>query len=280
MAFAATIGFFDGVHTGHRFVLEHLHAVAKNNGLQSAVVVFQSHPQQVLRGVQVPLLTTFDERVKLLKESGIDEIFRFRFEDIRHLTAEEFMRLLHEQYDVSVLVMGYDHRFGSDRLSAFSDYEACAERVGIQLIRLPKNPQSDASSTMIRKALQAGEIEQANRLLGYPYSLCGEVVTGKQIGRRMGFQTANLQVAEEKLIPAEGVYVCEADGRKGLLNIGTNPTVNGTEQTIELHLIDFEGDLYGKHLTVKLLRYLRPERKFDTVEALRHQIELDVEALK
>lgn len=280
MALAATIGFFDGVHTGHRFVLDNLRSVALENNLESAVVIFEDHPQLVLRGVRVPLLTTFNERVDLLKNNGINIVLPFRFEEIRSLTAEAFMRLLHEQHHVDILVMGYDHHFGSDRMTAFADYEACAARVGMRLVCLPQNPVSNASSTAIRRALLAGNIEQANRLLGYPYAICGKVVSGRQLGRTIGFPTANLSLPEEKLIPAAGVYICEVDDRKALLNIGNNPTVNGTEQTVELYLPDFEGDLYGKKLTVKLLKYLRPERKFENMEALRQQIVQDVAALK
>ena len=280
MAFAATIGFFDGVHTGHRFVLERLQIVARENGLDAAVIIFEEHPQHVLRGSFVPLLTTFNERVELLKKSGIEKILPFRFEEIHKLTAEEFMRLLHEKYDVNILLMGYDHHFGSDKMTMFSDYETCANRVGMHLFRLPQNPSSKASSTAIRYALLSGEVEKANALLGYPYTLEGAVIAGKQIGRMIGFPTANLKVSEDKLIPATGVYVCEVDGRKAVMNIGNNPTVDGTEVTVELHLVGYKGDLYGKSLAVRLLHYLRPERKFENMDALRQQIELDVAALK
>lgn len=280
MAFAATIGFFDGVHTGHQFVLQRLIMVANEKGLDTAVIVFEDHPQKVLQGMQVPLLTTYEERMELLKNSGISKILPFRFAEIQALKAEEFMQLLHAQYDVDTLVMGYDHHFGSDRLTDFCDYQISADRVGMNLIRLPQNPASNASSTVIRRALLKGDIELANRLLGYPYSFTGTVVKGRQIGRTIGFPTANLSVSKEKLLPAAGVYVCEVDDRKALLNIGNNPTVNGMEQTIELHLIGFQGDLYGKQLRVRLLQYLRPERKFENMEALRLQIEQDVAALK
>lgn len=280
MALAATIGFFDGVHTGHQFVLQRLSVIAAENGLKPAAVIFEDHPQEVLRSVQVPLLTTLEERVALLKNNGIQEVLSFRFETIRNLKAEEFMQLLKEQYDVRLLVMGYDHHFGSDRLTEYADYQACADRVGMQLTRLPQNPDSPASSTKIRQALTAGNIEEANRLLGYPYSLEGTVVAGKQIGRKIGFPTANLSVPNGKLIPAAGVYACEAEGHNALLNIGTNPTVNGTEQTIELHLLDFQGDLYGKRMNVKLLRFIRADRKFDSIDDLKRQIQSDVEVLR
>ena len=260
--------------------MERLKTAATENGLMPAAVIFEDHPQEVLRGVQVPLLTTFEERVALLKKNGMQEVLTFRFEAIRHLKADEFMQMLKDQYDVRLLMMGYDHHFGSDRLTEYADYQACADRVGIQLVCLPQNPDSNASSTKIRKALAVGNVEEANRLLGYPYSLEGMVVAGKQIGRTIGFPTANLSVPKEKLIPAAGVYSCETDGHKALLNIGTNPTVNGKEQTIELHLLNFKGDLYGKRMNVKLLRFIRADKKFDSIDDLRRQIESDVEALR
>ena len=258
-------------------MLDQLKRIAAQGGLQSAVVVFEDHPQTVLHGVQMPLLTTFSERVTLLKQAGIDQILSFRFESIRSLTAEAFMRLLHDEYSAEQLIMGYDHQFGSDRLQVPEAYDAAAARVGIRIVRLPRNPESAASSTAIRKALLAGDVARANMLLGYPYTFTGSVVSGRGIGREIGFPTANLQLPPEKLIPAAGVYACEADGRRAVLNIGTNPTVNGTEQTIELHIPDFAGNLYGKQLTVKLLQFLRPEKKFASLEELKQQITADVE---
>jgi len=279
LGYAVTIGFFDGVHSGHRFVLEQLKQIAAQSGCESAVVVFEDHPQTVLHGVQVPLLTTYSERVALLKQAGIDRILSFRFADIRSLTAEAFMRLLHEQYGAELLIMGYDHRFGSDRLQAPEAYDKAAARVGLRLVRLPRNPRSAASSTAIRKALLAGDTVGANALLGYPYTLTGTVVSGRGIGREIGFPTANLRLPQEKLVPAAGVYACEAEGHRAVLNIGTNPTVNGTEQTIELHIPAFTGDLYGKQLTVRLLHFLRPEKKFDSIDDLQKQIAADIEQI-
>lgn len=263
--------------------------------------MFEEHPQKVLHDREVPLLTIFDERVALLKEAGMERILSFHFAEVRHYTAEQFMRLLREQYDVQLLAMGYDHHFGSDRLSNFADYERAAARAGLRLLALPRNPESEASSTKIRKALESGDVEQAQRLLGYPYTLTGRVVDGRKIGRSIGFPTANLALPAGKLIPAAGVYACEVKrlensspglgevangqrgtrtyGRKAVLNIGTNPTVHGTEQTIELHLPGFEGDLYGQTLSVSLLRYLRPEQTFSDLGTLRAQIEQDIRAV-
>ncbi len=280
MALVATIGFFDGVHCGHQFVLENVVSIAASKHLTPAVVVFKDHPQRVLYGRSIPLLTTYDERLQLLKAFGVEQILTFSFEKICHLTAEEFMRLLHDEHDVSVLVMGYDHHFGSNHPDSFERYQESADRVGIELVRLPRNPISKASSTAIRKAISLGNIEEANDMLGYHFTLTGKVVSGKQIGRKIGFPTANLLIPEEKIVPMDGVYICETDDRKALLNIGSNPTLNGTERTIELHIPDFSGDLYGKTLSVQLLHYLRSEQLFDNLDALQHQIAQDVEQIK
>lgn len=292
MAYAATIGFFDGVHRGHQFVIERLRHVALKTGLQAAVITFSEHPQKVLTGAKLPLLTTFDERIGLLKAHQLDEIFAFNFDVIREMTAEEFMRVLHNQCNVELLMMGYDHRFGSDRLTRQEDYQHIADKIGLELVFLPKSsvnaiPEADStavvpSSTKIRKALLSGLIEEANEMLGYPYSLSGEVVEGRHLGRTIGFPTANINVAEEKLCPATGVYAASIDdpelgfyGRPVMVNIGSNPTVGGRQITVEAHIPDWDGDLYGKRLTVKLLRYLRAEKKFPSMDALKEQIHKD-----
>lgn len=290
MSYAATIGFFDGVHSGHRFVLDSLKNIASKTMLSSAVITFTEHPQKVLRGTDVPLLTTYAERVDLLKGVGVDEIFAFNFEVVKDFTAADFMRLLHTQCGVELLLMGYDHHFGSDRLSSFADYQQAADAIGLQLMKIPQAPVGSASnipsSTSIRQALQEGRIEDANALLGYSYSLTGEVVEGRKIGRSIGFPTANIAVPAEKLIPAAGVYSCMVESatpeefsfpkRPALLNIGTNPTVDGSKLSVELHIPDFSGDLYGRKLTVELTRFIRPEQKFASLDELRRQIDQDL----
>lgn len=324
MSYAATIGFFDGVHSGHRFVVERLKHIALKTGLQAAIVTFSEHPQKVLTGAELPLLTTFNERISLLKQLHVDEIFAFNFEIIREMTAEEFMRILHNQCGVELLLMGYDHRFGSDRLTNPEDYQRLADNIGLELVFLPAAPlemvdgkryeqsteersgkpstSSSASlapsgervphtvrkglpipsSTKIRKALLAGLVEEANEMLGYPYSLSGEVVEGRHLGRTIGFPTANINVAEEKLIPVSGVYAATIDDdelgfaeRPVLVNIGSNPTVGGRKITVEAHIPDWDGDLYGHRLTVKLQRYIRAEKKFPSMDALKDQIHKD-----
>lgn len=295
MPFVATIGFFDGVHTGHRYLIRSLREEAARRGLQSAILTFEQHPEVVLHGGVKPLLTTFEERTALLKAEQVNEIFCFNFEVIQMMTAEEFMRVLVTSCDVRVLLMGYDHHFGSDHLSSFADYQKVAERVGLTLIPISQAPEGDVSSSKIRRALLRGAVDAATAMLGYPYTLTGTVVHGRGLGRTIGFPTANIQLPPEKLLPKNGVYavsVLTSNSASGLtsnsaavqplpaiLNIGTNPTVGNSEVSLEVHIPNFQGDLYGHELTIRLLRYLREESKFDSLTALQTQITQDIKSL-
>ena len=288
MAYVATIGFFDGVHRGHQFVIEQLRQQAAEAGLQAAVITFTEHPQKVLCGNALPLLTTYSERIQLLKEQGVDEIFAFNFEVIAAMTAEEFMRILHAQCGVEMLIMGYDHRFGSDQLTRFEEYQEAAARVGMQIRQLEEKrvDEQTPSSTKIRRALQAALIEEANTMLGHPYTLSGEIIEGRHLGRTIGFPTANIAVAEDKLCPASGVYAGRlTDAELGfhdepvLVNIGSNPTVGGTHISVEMHIPHWDGNLYGRQMTVSLMHYLRAEKKFPSLDALKQQIHKDMSLL-
>ena len=280
MKYAATIGFFDGVHKGHRFLLGELRRIAAERGLQSAVLTLDEHPETVLSGNAKPLLTTAAERTELLKQTGIDEIFLFHFDVIQQMTAAEFMRVIRERCGVEVLLMGYDHQFGSDRLTDFEEYAALGAELGIEVLPVGKAPEGEVSSSKIRKALLAGEISHANEMLGYPYLLSGKVVHGNGIGHKIGFPTANVSVAPEKLIPKTGVYAGIAQRYQCLVNIGTNPTIGNDHVTIEAYLIDYEGgDLYGQTLKLQLTRRIRDERKFDSIEELTQQIRADVHSV-
>lgn len=277
MGYAATIGFFDGVHTGHRFLLSELCRTARANGLGSAVLTMYEHPESVLSGNPKPLLTTFDERSELLRRTGIDELFLFHFDVIRHQRASEFMAMIHEQYGVELLLMGYDHRFGSDRLTDFADYASIAAGVDIRLVPVAEAPAGAVSSSKIRKAIASGEIEAANEMLGYRYTLSGPVVRGNGIGHTIGFPTANIVPAAGKLLPKPGVYAAEG----ALVNIGTNPTVGNDHLTIEAYLLDYQGgDLYGQTLNLHLVRRIRDERKFASLEELQAQIRQDLAAFQ
>ena len=291
MSCVATIGFFDGVHRGHQFLLDCLLKEASPRGLSSAVLTFEEHPDLVLRGIRTPLLTTFDERRQRLLDKGVGQVLPFRFADIHTLKAEQFLRLIHDHYQVQVLLMGYDHRFGSDNLGSFDQYQRVAQKVGVELVLIPQAPDITVSSTRIREALLQGDVETANDLLGYDYTLTGTVVHGNAIGRTIGFPTANLSLPADKLIPASGVYAVTAQitNQKSsifnfqfsisLLNIGKNPTLGPNPLSVELHIPDFDGDLYDQTLSVSLLRRIRPEQTFPSLDALRTQILHDLHSL-
>ena len=279
----ATIGFFDGVHRGHRFLFAQLQEHAKLHHLSPVIYTFDSHPKQLLMGQAPAMLTTYEERKALLQNYG--EIHFLDFSSVQHLTAEQFMRSLYEQEEVEVLLIGYDHHFGSDRLKGFHEYEKIARKIGLHVERaheclvdgLP------VSSSRIRKLLAAAQIDQVNRLLGYTYSVSGVVEHGNAIGATIGFPTANMRLDSAKQLPACGVYSVMAmvDGveYKALANIGTNPTVGNDYLSLEVHLLDFQGDLYDQPLTVSFLSFLRKEQKFDSLSDLQYQIKQDIAQL-
>ena len=278
----ATIGFFDGVHKGHQFLFEQLRLLASERGLEPLIVTFDCHPRAVLQADYMPqLLTTLPERQALLNAYG--NVLVLSFESIHALTAEQFMHYLHSEQGVDVLVMGYDHRFGSDRLRRLQDYQITGRKIGVEVLNLGEFVDGEwhVSSTEIRMALENGNVVVANELLGYPYALSGIVVHGNGIGRQIGFPTANIQPdSKEKIVPKAGVYVVTVSGEgvqtQGILNIGTNPTVGNNKQTIELHIPDFSGDLYNQRLTISFERYLREERRFENLLELQKQIEQDI----
>ena len=276
----ATIGFFDGVHRGHRFLFAQLLELAHERHLEPLIVTFDRHPKEVLTGVCPPMLTTYEERQLLLAYHA--EVRVLPFADVQGLTAEQFMRYLQEQEQVEVLLMGYDHCFGSDRLKGFSEYEAVARRVGLHVERAHEClvDSLPVSSSRIRKLLHEGQIKQVNRLLGYTYSLTGIVEHGNAIGAKLGFPTANICIQSDKLLPMSGVYAVLANVNgveyKALANIGTNPTVGNDYLSLEVHLLDFKGDLYDKQLTISFLSFLRKERKFNSLAELQSQIAEDI----
>ena len=280
MSKIATIGFFDGVHRGHRFLFAQLQEHAKLLHLSPVIYTFSEHPKQLLTGQSPAMLTTNAERETLLRAYG--EVCFLDFSAVQHLTAEQFMRYLHDEQDVAALLIGYDHHFGSDRLKGFAEYEKIARKIGMHVERayeclvdgLP------VSSSRIRKLLAAAQIDQVNRLLGYTYSISGVVEHGNAIGATLGFPTANIRLNSAKQLPASGVYsvVAQVNGveYKALANIGTNPTVGNDHLSLEVHLLDFQGDLYDQPLTISFLSFLREEKKFESLEELKNQITADI----
>ena len=300
----ATIGFFDGVHKGHCYLFEHLQQLASQRGLQPLIVTFDAHPRAVLRSDYRPrLLTTMEERRALLSAYG--EVLVLPFAEVQPLTAAEFIRRMRDEWDVEALVMGYDHLFGSDRLRHPQDYRRIGMQYGMDILTTGEFTEGEwhVSSTEIRLALENGNIALANELLGRPYSLAGSVVHGNGIGRTIGFPTANIEPLDNnKIVPASGVYevlispfLPSFQGRAGvrhsqttnhqspiipaLCNIGTNPTIGNTERTIEVHIPDFHGDLYGQKFTLSFLRFIREERKFGSLDGLQQQIKDDLSSL-
>ncbi len=285
MSYAATIGFFDGMHLGHRFLLQELLSLSSQRHLVHLVVTFRQHPRSVLCSGYVPqLLMTPDERLEAIRAQGIAEVLMLDFSDVRDWTMRRFMHHLHCRLGVEVLLMGYNHHFGCDGDAGFQDYLCAAAAEHLQLIQARPYAAAEVvvSSTKIRNLLLSHCVEQANALLSAPYSLAGRVVHGRQIGRRMGFPTANIEPLDSsKLIPASGVYAVEVEmdncNYKGILNIGTNPTVGGTVRSLEVYIRNFSGNLYGKVLTIRFLRFLREEQRFSSLDDLRKQISADCE---
>ena len=282
----ATIGFFDGVHRGHLHLLKQVKQVAQARNLASMVVTFSQQPRHVINHEtkRFYLLTTIAEKLHLFEKAGIDlcEVMEFT-SDLASLTAYEFMQLLHNKYQVVALVIGYDHRFGHNRSEGFYDYVRYGKELDIEVIQATEYPA--VSSSKIRELILSGNLEVANEILGYCYFLEGKVISGFHIGHTMGFPTANLQVAADKLIPANGVYAVwvELEGHQlqGMLNIGTRPTLaNGDERSIEVHIFDFHEDIYNKVLKLSLIKRTRGEVKFASKEQLILQLQQDTVEIK
>ena len=282
---AATIGFFDGVHRGHLFLINQMCSLAKAQGMESVIITFDRHPREVIQTDYVPqLLSLSTEKLFLLHKSGVDGVEVLHFtKEMSEWSASEFMtRVLKEQLGISTLVMGYDHRFGHDG-GSHEDYIRWGKECGIDVVLAGELEEEKVSSSRIRSLLKEGQLAEANGLLGYDYPLSGTVVKGHQIGRHLGFPTANLRIPQEKLLPADGVYAGQAmlsDGEAcpAVLNIGHRPTMqNGMDVTVEVHLINFSDDLYGKEMQVKLMVRIRDEQQFSSIDELRVQIQKDAE---
>ena len=297
-ACVATIGFFDGVHRGHRFLISQVCEQARAEGREAMVITFDRHPRQVLQDDYQPaLLTTTDEQLQLLKETGIDTVAVLHFDRaMASLSARDFMeQVLLGRLNVRTLVTGYDNRFGRGRTENFNDYVRYGQELGIRVV------QSEAfmlggkhvSSSLVRSALRRGDVAHAVRCLGRPYVLTGRVVSGHQEGRKLGFPTANVDVsASACLVPANGVYAVKvgimADGThaassatfEGMMNIGMRPTFSGHRQTLEVYLFNFNGDIYGRELSVAFIRHIREEQRFDSADMLAAQLRCDEAEIK
>ena len=279
----ATIGFFDGVHIGHRFLLSELKTIGQKKRLESLVISFNNSPQNSLHPEKnIKYLSTPLEKTQLLSDFGISNCLMLDFDKkIAQQDAETFLMWLKEMYSVKILLIGHDHRFGNDKISTFETYQKLGEKLNIEITKCTKFEDNGkhVSSSIIRSLISNGDIKLANQLLDYTYSITGKVIHGNKIGRTIGFPTANLKINSEKIIPKNGVYIVETcinnQIYKGLLNIGTRPTVDGNTQTIETHLIDFNKDIYDEKITLYIKKRLRDEIKFSSITELQQQIEID-----
>lgn len=288
----ATIGFFDGVHRGHRFLINNVVKEAASRGLQSTVVTFDRHPRQVLGSdFQPRLLSTNEEKMLLLSKTGVERCVMLPFsEQMAQMTACDFMKkILRDRLGVQVLIIGYDNRFGHNRSEGFDDYVRYGREMGIEVM----SAQSfllhgiNVSSSVIRSFLQEGEIEMAENCLGYPYFFTGKVVKGFRVGHELGFPTANIEQDNMlKMIPSPGVYAVKVriegtvELKHAMMNIGTRPTFNGTQQTLEVHILNFNDDIYGKMISVAFVHKLRNERQFPSKEALSEQLVKDAQMVE
>lgn len=282
---------FDGVHTGHRYLLEQLRREGERRGLEPMAVTFANHPLEVVCPERAPLLLTSpEEKTALIRAEGIERVVCLPFdEELRGTAAGDFLRLLRERYGVAAMLMGFNNRFGHDAPRDFGAYSALGAAQGVEIVPAaeyrPEGTAAAPSSTAIRTALAEGRPEDAAAMLGRPYALTGRVVHGRQLGRRLGFPTANVEVAPWRRLPQTGVYAARCGGYPAMVNIGRRPTVDAPEAplSVEAHIIGLpEGtDLYGREVTLEFTRRLRGERRFASVEELAAQLRADREnALK
>lgn len=285
-----TIGTFDGVHIGHQQVIKKLVNSAHKKNAESVLLTFFPHPRMVLQqGIDIQLINTIEERISLLEKTGLDVLIIQEFNnDFANQSALEFVKnVLVAQLNLSQLVIGYDHHFGKNREGNFEQLKEYGYTYDFEVREIPAQDISSiaVSSTKIRTALEQGQIEKATAFLGHYFLLTGTVVSGKNLGEKLGFPTANLEISETyKLIPKVGAYIIRSnfDGQfiYGMMNIGFRPTVSGKHKTIEIHFFDFNENLYGKSIQVEVLSFLREEQKFNSVEDLKSQLIQDAQQAK
>ena len=285
-ALALSLGMFDGVHLGHLSIIRQLNQIAEKEQLESAILSFWPHPRKFLNpDDDVKMLNTLEEKLDLLSKSGIQNVFLKTFdEEFRNLTGTDFCKkVLIDKLNAKHIIIGYDHTFGKNKSGDYHLLKRLSGEVGFEVDQLEavKTNDLNISSTKIRHALEEGKIKEANKMLGYYYPLTGTVIHGKKIGRSIGYPTANLQVPANKLLPKKGAYIVEVwiNHRfyKGMLSIGTNPTVDQKNQHLhtEVNILDFDEDIYGKEITVRFRDFLHDEIKFDGMDNLIKRLDED-----
>ena len=279
-----SLGMFDGVHFGHISIINLLKSVAQENNLETAILTFWPHPRKVFNpNDEIKLLNTLNEKLNLLENANLDVVFLKSFdENFRNLTGEEFVRqILVQKLNVKHIIIGHDHVFGKNKSGNFELLQKLSKELDfvVQQLDAVKEGEFNISSTKIRNCLANGNIIGANKMLGYHYSVSGKVIDGKKLGRTIGYPTANIEVDELKLLPKKGAYIVEVYVKnkfyKGMLSIGTNPTVNGDKLTVEVYILDFNKDIYGEEITVKFRDFLHEEIKFESLEKLIGRLDED-----
>ncbi|EAZ96652.1 bifunctional protein: riboflavin kinase; FAD synthetase [Flavobacteria bacterium BAL38] len=280
-----TLGTFDGVHLGHKSILDKLKKGTEKGHYESVVLTFFPHPRMVLnQDSSIKLLNTIDEKTILLENFGIDTLIIHPFDAaFSNLTAEDFVKdILVDQLNIQKIIIGYDHRFGKNRTADINDLIAFGEKYGFEVAQIGAKEIDEIaiSSTKIRKALLGGDIKLTNQYLGYSYFISGKVVEGKKIGRTIGFPTANIELSETyKLLPKNGVYIVSSKINDtlfyGMMNIGNNPTIGDNEQSIEVHFFELNQDIYNHNLQISILKHIREEQKFNSIDELKSQLEND-----
>jgi riboflavin kinase/FMN adenylyltransferase len=275
---------FDGGHLGHKYIIDELKKVGSENDLETAILTFWPHPRFVFNpNEHLKLLNTIEEKKVLMEKYGINNLFLKEFDnEFRNLTGEEFVRqILIKKLNVKYLIIGYDHSFGKNKSGNFELLQKLSKELDFEVERMEaiNIHENNISSTKIRNALLAGNIKEANEMLGYSYSVSGTVVHGKKLGRTIGYPTANIQTNTIKLLPKKGAYIVEVfvNGKqyKGMLSIGTNPTVNGAKLTVEVYILDFNENIYDQNITVRFRDFLHEEIKFEGLEKLVERLDED-----
>lgn len=279
---AIALGYFDGVHIGHRAVIKSAVDFAKKNNTKSAVITFSDHPYCYFKGVCPKYILTREEREKRIASLGIDYLYELNFEDFAHLTAKEYLNniLINHFHPISIST-GWNHNFGKNKSGNVNFLEEQAKNYNYKYFKIPPQKINNEiiSSTKIRKLLSEGNIEKANLMLGQNFSIEGEIVKGNQIGRTIGFRTANLVYPPELIELPYGVYAVDTTYGKGIANFGIRPTINGSHTSLEAHILNFEKDIYGEIINVNFNKMIRTEKKFPSLDALKKQINLDIKSI-
>ena len=286
-----TIGTFDGVHIGHQKIISRLQEVARQKGGETVILTFFPHPRMILHpdDLNIKLISTMDEKAERLANLGIDHLIITPFtRDFSNLSPQEYIReILVKKIGTTQIIIGYDHRFGKDRSGGLKELQHYSSELGYQVEEIPEQDIDEVaiSSTTIRNAILSGDIKTAENFLGYPFHLTGKVIKGDQIGRKIGFPTANLFIEESyKLIPSDGIYAVRVDFKNvegnlkranGMAYIGHRPTINGMSRNIEVNIFDFKEDIYGQTIRLNFLEYMRDDQKFNSLEELKEQLSLD-----